>query len=139
MKFKPGTNFLAWALRIADYKVMNFQKTQSRRAAFTASLRDALKVDFADRSREEAAASLAALSGCMDRLTPDDREMATQCYGEGVPVRQVADTLGRSPESVHRSLRRIRKWLLDCVRRDLRRAAAPAPIDRNFLTQEDRP
>jgi RNA polymerase sigma factor (sigma-70 family) len=30
-EFRRGTNFLAWALRIADYKVMNFQQKQSRR------------------------------------------------------------------------------------------------------------
>jgi RNA polymerase sigma-70 factor, ECF subfamily len=138
-EFEPGTNFLAWALRIADYKVMNFRTMQSRRAAFTAGLRDALRTDFADRSGEEATASLASLSNCMDRLTPNDRTMATLCYGEGQAVRQVADTLGRSPESVHRSLRRIRKWLLDCVHRNLRQAGAPALIDPDALSPEDQP
>ena len=138
-EFKPGTNFLAWALRIADHKVMKFQTKQSRRAAFTSTLRDALMVDVAERSANEAVASLTALSACMDRLTDTDRRMVTLCYGENVPVRQVADALGRSPQSVHHSLCRIRKWLIDCIDRELRRADAPAPIPHHAVKPEDRP
>lgn len=137
--FQPGTNFLAWALRIAELKVMNFQTTQSRRVAFAASLRDAIKADFANQSAQDVTANLMALSGCMDRLTPNDRKMATLCYGECLPVRQVADAMGRPPQSVYRSLRRIRSWLLDCIRRELKQVDAPVSIRPNILTPEDRP
>jgi RNA polymerase sigma-70 factor, ECF subfamily len=138
-EFAPGTNFLAWALRIANFKVMKFQTQRSRRAAFIARMRDALEAEFAGRSSEDAAANFTALSGCMDRLATSDRKMVTLCYGESVPVRQVADTMGRSPESVHRSLRRIRKSLLDCIHRELRRADAPVPIQDDVLDEEYRP
>jgi RNA polymerase sigma-70 factor, ECF subfamily len=138
-EFRPGTNFLAWALRIANYKVMKFRTQQSRRVAFIARLRNALEAEFAGRSSDDAAAGFAALSGCMDRLTAGDRRMVTQCYGESTPVRQVAGTMGRSPESVHRSLRRIRKSLLDCIHRELRRADAPAPVQDDAFDEEDRP
>jgi RNA polymerase sigma-70 factor, ECF subfamily len=139
-EFKPGTNFLAWALRIADHRVMKFHTKQSRHIAFTDTLRDALMVDVAHRATEEdAATSLAALAGCMERLAENDRRMATLCYAEGLPVRQVADAMGRSPQSVHNSLCRIRKWLLDCVRRNLRASDMPASVHDNVLKQEDRP
>jgi RNA polymerase sigma-70 factor, ECF subfamily len=138
-EFTPGTNFLAWALRIAEHKVMDFQKKKSRRMAFTANLRDVLMLELTHQSRESATANLVALSGCMDNLTPSDRKMVATCYGDGVPVRQVADAMGRSPESVHRSLRRIRKWLLDCIRRELRRTDMPASVDRNILEEEGGP
>ena len=45
-EFGPGTNFLAWALRVADYKVMNFQTMQSRRVTFAADLRNALMAEI---------------------------------------------------------------------------------------------
>ena len=61
-EFQSGTNFLAWALRIADHKVMKFQAKQSRRAVFIARLRESLQEDFSDRTSEQAAASLALLS-----------------------------------------------------------------------------
>jgi RNA polymerase sigma-70 factor, ECF subfamily len=139
-EFKSGTNFLAWALRIADYRVMKFYTKQSRRDAFTASLRDALMADVAVRATEEdAATSLAALTGCMERLTENDWKMVTLCYAEGLPVRQVADAMGRSPQSVHNSLCRIRKWLLDCIQRNLRASDMPTAVHDNVLKQEDRP
>jgi RNA polymerase sigma-70 factor, ECF subfamily len=138
-EFQPGTNFLAWALRIANFKVMRFQTQRSRRAAFIARLRDALEAEFAGRRAEDAASNFTALSGCMDRLTTTDRTMVTLCYGESVSVREVAGTMGRSPESVHRSLRRIRKSLLDCIHRELRRADAPASPQDHSFDEEDRP
>ncbi len=137
-EFRPGTNFLAWALRIANFKVMKFRTQESRRGAFIARLRNAFETEFVGRSSEDAVAGLAALSDCMNLLTEIDRKLVTRCYGEGVAVRQAADAMGRSPESVHRSLRRIRKSLLDCIRRALRREDATLPVDDNRV-DEDRP
>ena len=134
--FAPGTNFLAWALRIAGHKVMDFHKKRSRYMAFTASLRDGLLTEIVDRGTEAAADNLAALSGCMEHLTPDDRKMVTLCHGEGVPVRRIADMLGRSPQSVHHSLRRIRNWLLNCIRRELKHADVAAQ-NRGILNEEE--
>ena len=122
--FEPGTNFLAWALRTADFQVMKFRTRQAQLTAFTARLRDAMMADISVRGptrRRGLGRSPAAWIG----WPPSDREMVTQCYGESVPVRRLADELGRSPQSVHHSLCRIRKWLLDCVRRELRREDSP--------------
>ena len=138
-EFRPGTSFLAWALRIAQHKVMNFQKKQARHTIFTANLRDALMTEIADRGTEAAAASLAALSGCMDRLTEDDKQMLTQCYVDGVLVRQIADAMGRSPKSVQNSLHRIRNRLLDCIHRELQQAEMPTYIHCTHLKEGDGP
>ena len=72
-------------------------------------------VTDADAARPDDA--LAALSGCMGQLPDGDRQLVQLCYGDGVPVRQMAVELGRSPQSVHNSLRRIRTTLLECVER----------------------
>lgn len=138
-EFEPGTNFLAWALRIADFKVMKFRTKQSRHAVFTDKLRDTLKINFAAAGEKNSGVGLTALSHCMDRLAQNDRQLATLCYGDNVPVRQVAEAMGRSPESVHRSLRRVRKWLLDCVGRELRQEDVPATAPKATITLKDRP
>jgi RNA polymerase sigma-70 factor, ECF subfamily len=135
-EFRPGTSFLAWALRIAQHKAMNFQQKQTRYIAFTARLRDALMMEFADRSAEEAAGSLAGLSVCMDELPQNDQRLVKLCYVEDVPVRQLAAAMDRSPESIHNSLLRIRNCLLDCIRHRLRQADTPALIDRGVLKEE---
>ena len=123
--FRPGTNFLAWALRVADRKVMQFHATQSRRAAFTTALRDTLQTAFTARSSEEATSDLAALSRCMDRLSQDDQRLVKLCYFEHIPIGRLADALGRPLKSVQNSLYRIRGWLLDCIHRDLNKVETP--------------
>jgi RNA polymerase sigma-70 factor, ECF subfamily len=137
--FRPGTNFVAWALRIAQHKVMDFQKQQKRRVVFTASLRDALMAEITIRSTEAETTILTALSGCMDKLTPSDQRIVNLSYVEGVPIRQIADAMGRSPESVHNSLHRIRGWLLACIQRELKQTGNPAPIHHSIAREEDGP
>ena len=65
--------------------------------------------------------------------------MMKLCYVEGIPVRQIADAMGRSPQSVHNSLRRIRSWLLECIQRELNRADTPAHTSHGILKEEDGP
>ena len=116
--YRPGTNFTAWALRIAQNKVMDFQKARARRrVVFSPELQASLMDEI---SRPEASAAndgLDALSNCMERLGDADRRLARLCYGEGIRVREVAAQMNRSPQSVHNSLRRIRTVLLECVER----------------------
>jgi RNA polymerase sigma-70 factor, ECF subfamily len=135
-EFTPGTNFLAWALRIAQHKAMNFRQKKSRYATFTAGLRDALMVDFAARTAETSTADLAALAKCMERLPQNDQRLANLSYAEDIPVRQIADAMGRSPESVHNSLLRIRNQLLDCIRRKSKEEDMPASLRSRMLKEE---
>jgi RNA polymerase sigma-70 factor (ECF subfamily) len=136
-EFKTGTNFLAWALRIADRKVMNFQTTRSRHAAFTAGLRDVLITEITDRNLEKSDDNLATLANCMLQLPQADRHLVTICYAEDQPIPHVADAMGRSPESVYHSLRRIRNRLLECIRRHTNQTELPASIQRRIVNEGD--
>jgi RNA polymerase sigma-70 factor (ECF subfamily) len=135
-EFQPGTSFLAWALRVAQRKALNFRKKQARRAVFNAGVSDALMLEIAGRSETTTTAGLAALSGCMDKLAQNDQRIVKLRYIEQIPIRQLADAMGRSPESVHNSLHRIRSGLLDCIRREINRADVPSPI-RGVLGEEE--
>jgi RNA polymerase sigma-70 factor, ECF subfamily len=139
-EFKPGTNFLAWALRIADFRVMRFHTNKSRRVAFTEDLRNTLMANLAKQAADEdPIADLKQLSTCMDKLPESDRRMVGLCYIENVPVRNIAEAFGRSPQSVHNSLARIRRWLLDCIRRESSKADWPDSIGGDALKREDQP
>ena len=139
-EFQPGTNFLAWALRIADYKVMNFQTTQSRRVAFTAGLRDALMADVAKRECGGRGGQLSGslrLHGTVDAERSKDGDTVL-CRGRArSPSRRCA---GPPPQSVYHSLRRIRSWLLDCIHRELKRDRnASFWSNPDILKEEDGP
>jgi RNA polymerase sigma-70 factor, ECF subfamily len=116
--FRPGTNFLGWALRVAQNKAMNFQTTRARRrSVWSPAVQLALLAEMVDRHPEEPRGSLATLTDCLQRLNDADRQLIQRCYGDGMPVRQLAEQMGRSPQSVHNSLRRIRFALLECIER----------------------
>jgi RNA polymerase sigma-70 factor, ECF subfamily len=121
-EFQPGTNFTGWAIRIAQNKAMDFQKSRGRRARFfKPELQAVFMADVSAPVVDAAEDGIDALSNCMARLDDGDRRLVQLCYGDGLPVRDVAGQLGRTPQSVHNSLRRIRMALLDCIERAVRR------------------
>ena len=116
-EFVPGTNFLGWAIRIAQNKAMHFQRSRRRLAKFlNCELQASLAAVVSGRDAAATNASLAALTICMDRLSQSDQDLVRRCYGDRVPVSRIASHLGRSPASVHHSLRRVRTLLLECIR-----------------------
>ena len=116
-EFERGTNFLGWA--IPDCAAQGDAPSTQPGAADAAALetRTARVPDDGRLQRDTAAVNegLAALARCMDRLADADRRLVERCYGEREPVPQVAAELGRLPESVYNSLRRIRTLLLSCM------------------------
>jgi len=118
-EFKPGTNFVAWACRIAYYKTLKFRQQQSR-------LPLALSHELADLVSQESLSWLEAedsrwraLEKCLEKLKSKDRELLNLRYRQDGTAKMAAEAIGRSVESVRHSLIRIRLALLECVRRTL--------------------
>ena len=128
-EFDPGRSFLGWACGVARFEASNFLRTRGRsRLYFTDELNlllaeaqeDGLPTDPDDESRRR------ALGECVTRLRQPDRELVDLCYSEDASgVSDVAGRLGRSSQSVHNSLRRIRRALYECVRRALSQRPMP--------------
>jgi RNA polymerase sigma-70 factor, ECF subfamily len=111
-------NFLNWAMEFAKLTALNHLRSRRRsRVVFSDEL--VLLVAESCAAGEEDADSLAsyhdALLRCMDRLTPGDRRLIRLCYFEKCSIEAAAEQLGRAPQSVCNSLRRIRGILFDCV------------------------
>jgi len=117
--FRPGTNFSAWACRIASYEVLKFRDRRRRdRLRFSNEFVERIATEvisgadhFEERQR--------ALSGCLEKLRPKDRELIQCRYAPGETGQGVAALLGRPVNSVYQSLGRIRRTLLECIRRRL--------------------
>ena len=116
-EFELGTNFAAWACRIAYYQVLTFRKRQSRsRLHFSDALVEQLArsaVENLARGNDEAE----ALDRCMGKLSSEDRELMELRYEPGATVEGIARRVGRSTKAVYNALGRIRTWLLECVER----------------------
>ena len=114
-QFDPETRFSTWACQIALFEAKNYQRRASRdRHVFSDEVLEALAdegVKDSDRLAEEAK----ALTHCIQSLNEDERSLLTRCYEQGTTVRQVAELLERSANSVYKQLNRIRRRLLSCI------------------------
>jgi RNA polymerase sigma-70 factor, ECF subfamily len=116
-EFELGTNFAAWACKIAYYQVLTFRKRQARsRLHFSDALVEQLAsvaVGGPPGDNDDAE----ALDSCMEKLGEQDRELMDLRYQPGATVAEVARRVGRSTKAVYNALGRIRTWLLECIER----------------------
>jgi RNA polymerase sigma-70 factor (ECF subfamily) len=117
--FEPGTDFLAWALSIARFQVLNYRKKQRQNRARLSdqtveTLADQLMV-FSERSD----ARRDALAECLAKLSSRDRELIQLRYQPEATTQSVATSVGRSLKAVYKALNRIHGQLLLCIRQTL--------------------
>ena len=116
-EFRSGSNFKAWAFRIAHFQVMAWRQRQIRdRLVFDDEMLDVLS--FAARDSDETfEARQKLLTGCLEKLAPPHREMLRRRYAEGTPLGSIAKDRGMTPNAVMQALFRIRQSLMTCVAR----------------------
>ena len=118
-KFQPGTNFLAWVSQIANFEVMKFRTRKRReKLVFSDEFLETVAQTSLERS-EELESRRAALTDCLNKLRPKDRELIQQRYAPGERGKHLAQQIGRPANSVYQSLGRIRRSLLDCIQQRL--------------------
>ena len=77
-----------------------------------------------DRELDDIEHRRAALATCLKKLRQGDQELVDACYERSARIPEIADKWGRSTQSIHNSLRRIRRTLFDCVSRSLAQEGA---------------
>jgi RNA polymerase sigma-70 factor, ECF subfamily len=118
-QFVPNTNFLAWGRAIARLEVFRFRRRRHHRLYLLGDDVTELIADYLEQQPSDADQRRDALAECMSRLRERDRELLKRRYSENTSGDDVARDLGRPANSVYQSLGRIRKVLIECVRRRL--------------------
>ena len=115
-EFEPGTDFRAWAFRVAYLKVLqHWEKKGKERVQFDEAFLHRVAdlavttPDTVDRRRE-------ALAKCLAQLPKRKRDMIRCRYRAGGSEKAVAQELGCSAHAIHMALTRVRRALHDCVR-----------------------
>lgn len=120
-QFELGTNFIAWGRTIARLEVFRYRRNKNNRVALldddilelVASRLELEGSTLESRRRE-------ALSTCVEKLKPSDREIVRLRYETDSNGDQVAKKLGRPPNSVYQSLGRIRRVLMKCIEQQVK-------------------
>jgi len=114
-EFELGTDFVAWANRIAWWKVKAAQQKFARsKVVFNEEVMEAV-VATAGTMQAEMDERHEALGSCLKKLNERDRRMVLTRYESGSGVERAAAQAGRSRQAAYKALGRIRQLLLDCV------------------------
>ena len=116
--FQPGTNFLAWAQRIAYNKILNYRTRRRQPVQFSDGFVEKLAAT-AERFSHRHKSYLDALNRCAEKLSRDEWKLIQLRYGSGAGCQRAAEILGRPVHFVYKALTRIRSQLLDCIRREV--------------------
>jgi RNA polymerase sigma-70 factor, ECF subfamily len=118
-EFTPGTDFHAWAFRIARYQVMAYRKRQSLdRLVFDDRVIERL-ASVAESRREMFDEKRELLIRCLQRLNDLQRQLLSAHYGEKLSGRELAEKTGRKVDAVFQALHRARQSLLHCINEGL--------------------
>lgn len=122
--FERGTNFTAWAHRVAFYEVLADRRRRTRdRHLFSDELL-ALIAQRASATDKTFDARSEALERCLEGLSAEQRELVRERYGPGGSVAAIAEQVGKSPAAVSAMLYRIRTALVACIGRRIQENAA---------------
>jgi RNA polymerase sigma-70 factor (ECF subfamily) len=118
-EFVAGSNFDAWAFRIARLQCMAYWKLQSRdRLVFDEQAIESLAEKVESRL-VEVDARTHAMRNCLQKLSRKQLALLERRYEIGGSVKQMSAQLGRSEASISQTLYRIRNLLLECIRGQL--------------------
>ena len=116
--FKPGTNFRAWAYKIAQLQVMAYRKRKMK-----LNQKEWLDSELIECLAEEALEDAEyyqqrydALQSCLQALPEERRNLVTKRYTPGISVNEMAEEMGKAPKAVSETLRRIRHALHKCIK-----------------------
>lgn len=113
--FELGTNFLAWAFRVAHFEVLKWRRGQGReRLHFDDALVAAL-AHTAEESTLDYDDRLKALETCLSQLPERQREVIERRYLRAESVTDISADLGFKANAASQLLFRARASLLKCM------------------------
>jgi RNA polymerase sigma-70 factor (ECF subfamily) len=119
-QFDPSRSFVVWACGVARFEVAKFQRARRRLRHYLSDDVCVLMIDVqGEFDHDWLEERRFALGECLKKLRPSDRELLLACYGGSARIPEVAREEGRSTQSIHNTLRRVRRTLYECVLRTL--------------------
>lgn len=115
-EYKLGTNFMAWACKVAFLNVQNFLKTRGRsRVYFNEKLISQLADLHIDRTEMHAIYPM-LLINCLAKLSLPSQQLLKLRYDGNHSIQEIAKQLGRPIGSIYNSLSQIRLKLWECIK-----------------------
>jgi RNA polymerase sigma-70 factor (ECF subfamily) len=118
-EYEPSKPFLAWAYGFAYLEVLKLRERNQRSMRYLS--REVVEHLARERAQHEdiLQARLLALDHCLEQLSQADRELIGQRYHSKTKIDELVRQLGGSRRTLFRQLDRIRRWLFECINRQM--------------------
>lgn len=118
-KFEPGTNFGAWAVSIAKFKVLEYlHQNKRKRALFTSELYQELSI-LAEPASSDTDHRSKALQNCFYKLDRSCRSLLSLRYQKNLSVKKIAEKKGVSTGVMYRKISKVFNLLRRCIERTM--------------------
>ena len=116
-QFRRGSDFIAWGVTIAKFKVMNYRKKKlaSNRKIFSDHIYNALQTDFQTNSNK-LHDTIEMLKSCVRKLSSDEKGLLKLRYEKDQTLNAISSRVGKSAQAIHKALSRIHVKLAKCIR-----------------------
>jgi RNA polymerase sigma-70 factor (ECF subfamily) len=118
-EFQEGTNFSAWALKIAHFQVLNYYKSRQKNKIYFSEQAIELLSDQITSKEENADERLNILKQCLQKLQAGERDLIQMRYEPGATTKSVSQKIGKEAHVLYKLFDKIHIKLLFCIRRTL--------------------
>jgi RNA polymerase sigma-70 factor (ECF subfamily) len=117
--FREGGDFRAWAFGVARFEVLAWLRDRGRDRLVLSEKTVELLGNEAEIHEPSLERQREALERCIVEVAPAQRELLMRAYEPGARIAKLARESGRTGPGFYQWLYRMRKLLLDCIRRTL--------------------
>ncbi len=119
--FEMGTNFKAWACKIARLQTLAYLRRQKQRSwlVFEEELIDTLGAE-AESALSDFPERQQALRKCVSKLGKDDLWLIRAFYIWRMPFAEISSSVGRTAAALKQAMLRIRKSLRGCIEQTMK-------------------
>ncbi len=114
-EFEEGTNFSAWAYKVARLQVLSWRRKQAKLAIPIEGDELSILMDTAAVMAERQDERLAALEHCLSELTPKQIDLLRRRYHFGFSANEIAEQGNRSRRAIYKSLGKVNAILMSCI------------------------
>ncbi|MBN2212477.1 MAG: sigma-70 family RNA polymerase sigma factor [Sedimentisphaerales bacterium] len=117
--FEPGSNFNAWALKIARLEVLHHRaQHRTSKVLFDSTLFENV-LQCAEARFPEMDLRTKALSQCMEKLSERDQRLIYLRYNQSRSIKDVARLVSRPIQGMYKVMARIHQSLRECIDRTM--------------------
>ena len=118
-RYELGTDFTAWAIRVAYFQVLTWRKKRSRqKLVFSDALVNELNARV-EATNDRMSERHEALLICLSELNDRSRLLLAKVYADGQRVKDIAASMGRTAESLYKVVQRLRVTIRNCIEQRL--------------------